>query len=104
MMSIAGYGLRTGAATLLGGLALILGFIIVAFAGPAPVNSQGIAVFSEIRRFSGHQDGVWSVVFSPDGRQALSSSYDHTVRLWDVASGKETLKLDGFPAAVVSVA
>lgn len=104
MTSIAGYGLRTGVATLLGGLALLLGFIFVAFAGPAPVGSQGIAVFSETRRFSGHQDGVWCVVFSPDGRQALSSSYDHTVRLWDIASGKETLKLDGFPAAVVSVA
>jgi WD40 repeat protein len=30
---------------------------------------------------------VTSAVFSPDGRTALSDSYDMTLRLWDVATG-----------------
>ena len=32
---------------------------------------------------------VQSVSFSPDGKLALSGSEDKTLKLWDVASGKE---------------
>ena len=30
-----------------------------------------------------------TVSFSPDGKRLVSSSFDKTVRVWDVASGKE---------------
>jgi len=43
----------------------------------------------EIRRFKGHSDAILGVAFSPDGRRALSASFDGIVRLWDVASGQE---------------
>src|ERR687885_116522 len=40
-----------------------------------------------IRTLSGHKDGVNSVCLSTDSRLALSGSKDHTLKLWDVATG-----------------
>jgi WD40 repeat protein len=36
----------------------------------------------EVKRFRGHTNGIISVSLSPDGRHAVSSSFDNTVRLW----------------------
>jgi WD40 repeat protein len=38
----------------------------------------------ELRRCTGHTDWVTGVAFTPDGRQALSGSYDGTTRLWEL--------------------
>jgi WD40 repeat protein len=38
--------------------------------------------------FSGHQDNIQSVAFSPDGKSLVSSSWDNTANLWDVANGQ----------------
>jgi WD40 repeat protein len=54
--------------------------------------------------FTGHDGAVSSVAFSPDGKRALSGGDDGTVRLWDVASGKELRRLDGHREAVTAVA
>jgi len=49
----------------------------------------------EIRCFLGHEDTVWAVAASPDGRRLLSSSGDRSVRLWDLETGKELRRLKG---------
>ena len=41
----------------------------------------------------GHSEGVYSVAWSPDGKTLASGSYDETIRLWDVATGKTTATL-----------
>src|SRR5438132_561343 len=47
--------------------------------------------------FSGHQETVYGVALSGDGKQLLTASFDRTVKLWDVATAKE-LRTFGGPA------
>ena len=49
----------------------------------------------ELRRFQGHDAGSPRVAFSPDGRRALSGSWDQTVRVWDVETGQAIARFGG---------
>ena len=51
----------------------------------------------------GHTDRVRSVAFSPDGSLLASSSYDKTVRLWDVKTGNQKRLLIGHKEGIVAV-
>ena len=44
------------------------------------------------------------MAFSPDGQRLASASVDETVKVWDAATGQETLTLKGHTGAVTSVA
>ena len=49
----------------------------------------------------GHWDRVTQVEFSEDGAQVISGSKDGTVRVWDVASGRQVRALAGNMFALV---
>jgi parallel beta-helix repeat protein len=57
-----------------------------------------------VTTLTGHTDPVRSVAFSPDGRLLASGSYDNTIKLWEVASGREVRTLTGHTGDVTSVA
>ena len=52
----------------------------------------------------GHTGQVTSVAISPDAKRIVSGSADKTVKVWDVATGRELLSLKGHTDAVRSVA
>jgi len=52
----------------------------------------------------GHTGSVTSVAFSPDGRRIVTSSQDHTAKVWDAEMGQEVLTLKGHTVTVWSVA
>src|SRR5271157_1729235 len=41
-------------------------------------------------QLEGHSGMITSVGFFPDGKYALSGSLDHTIKLWDVSTGRAT--------------
>jgi len=56
------------------------------------------------RRLNGHSHFVQDVAVSSDGQYALSGSWDGTLRLWDLKTGKTTYKFIGHTKDVLSVA
>jgi WD40 repeat protein len=48
---------------------------------------------AEIRRFSGHPQGITALSYSPDGKRAVSAGYGGVMILWDIATGQEIHRL-----------
>ncbi|KAF6525344.1 hypothetical protein HZS61_011139 [Fusarium oxysporum f. sp. conglutinans] len=56
-----------------------------------------------LQTLEGHTNWVTSVLFSQDGKLIASGSYDHTVKIWNVATGEEERTLKGHTDFVNSV-
>ncbi len=48
-----------------------------------------------VRELKGHNDVIYSLIFSPDGRSVISGSWDATLRVWDVSTGGELTSIKG---------
>jgi len=57
-----------------------------------------------IRILAGHTGTVNSVALSADGRTLVSGSWDKTIRLWEVATGRELRRFEGHTGYVNSLA
>ena len=68
-----------------------------------PIHDGGSVPFP-VCAVSGHSRAVTSVAFSPDGKKPASASDDKTIKLWDLAGGKEINTLSGHSLIVWSVA
>ena len=66
---------------------------------PPSANSFGV---SEIKRFSGHSDYVFSVAFTSDGQRLLSGGQYETI-LWNVATGQPVWRHDGTSAEDIAI-
>jgi serine/threonine protein kinase len=73
----------------------------------SPINSPQGKNFSEHsfpdKTLTGHSDSVQSVVYSPDGRYLASGSGDKTIKIWEVATGKQLRTLTGHSDTVSSL-
>ena len=66
--------------------------------------SARIATAKPKATLEGHTDIVWSVAFSPNGKMLASASWDQSVRLWNVNTGRLLHTLTGHTNEVMSVA
>ncbi|MBN3960366.1 hypothetical protein [Nostoc sp. NMS8] len=57
-----------------------------------------------IRTLTGHNSYVNAVAIAPDGKTAVSASWDNTLKQWDLQTGKEISTLTGHNGYVLAVA
>jgi WD40 repeat protein len=69
---------------------LAVSFIVSATLAQAPLRDLPV-----VQTLQGHTELVYSVCFTPDGKQLVSGAFDKAVNLWDVASGKELKSFAG---------
>jgi WD40 repeat protein len=69
-----------------------------------PIQPINYTKISLAQTLSGHSNYVLSVAFSPDGKVLASGSYDKTIELWEVATGRKITSLTGHSNYVLSVA
>ncbi|MYF40702.1 MAG: hypothetical protein F4221_07630, partial [Rhodothermaceae bacterium] len=67
---------------------------IIAFSFALSPSAAGQLIWTIVE--TGHTSSVRSVAFSPDGSQLASMSSDNTIRLWNVATGREVRRFEEY--------
>jgi WD40 repeat protein len=73
------------------------------FATPAEVKCYDLTSQREVLSFRGHEETIFGLALSADGKRLVTVSADKSVRIWDAATGAELFSLRG-PAAWTCVA
>ncbi|HEY8986339.1 MAG TPA: Hsp70 family protein [Streptomyces sp.] len=68
------------------------------------IQKKNLSSLRCLRTITGHNGGVWDVVFSPDGAFLATASYDKTSRIWDVATGATRATFIGHTGGLSGVA
>src|SRR5262249_20622289 len=55
------------------------------------------------QRLEGHTQEIYAVAFTPDGQRVVTGSYDRTLKLWEVTSGRLIATMTGHGAQVHAV-
>ena len=66
------------------------------------MNLWDFTTAEPLRRFQGHEAGIWGAQFSADGRQIIAAS-DNTMILWNTDTGEIVRTFEGHTAAVESI-
>ncbi|MCI0684104.1 MAG: WD40 repeat domain-containing protein [Gemmataceae bacterium] len=74
---------------------LLSGFTIAAVLGILSGAAQEKSATQIVATFKGHTEPVYSVAFTPDGKYLATGSFDHTIKLWEVATSKEAKTYGG---------
>ncbi|MBE8992181.1 NACHT domain-containing protein [Nostoc sp. LEGE 12450] len=77
---------------------------LLAMGDAANIRLWRITDKQQILTFYGHQNLVYSVIFSPDDQVLASASSDCTLKLWDVKTGRCIQTLLGHTATVRTIA
>jgi WD40 repeat protein len=68
------------------------------------VEAGPLKTFAPVRELKGHTRPIRQLAFlPPDGQRLVTASEDGTVRLWDVATGREVDQLPGHPTRPVII-
>jgi WD40 repeat protein len=80
-------------------LRILMLFLLWFLPGIAPAQDKA-ETFVQL----GHSAEIKSLAFSRDGKYMVSGSGDHTIKLWEVSSGKEIRTLKGHGSGVFALA
>ncbi len=68
------------------------------------ISQQAVSEKPELILQTGHSQKAEGIAFSPDGRYVATGSVDHTIKIWEAATGRELRTLAGHTGAVKAVA
>ena len=72
--------------------------------GAGEVRLWSVSDWRDQGSVGNHDHGVWGLVFTPDGERLITAGINPTVRVWNIASRREVMKLEGHKRPVARAA